>query len=122
MGLATAKLLASRGASISLADINENALELAIKQLPARENHIWTCVDVRNTHSIDSWIENTVRKLGKFDGAVNMAGIITPARPIIEETDENLAFALSVNTQGVFRCLRAELKAMEKGGSIVKFR
>lgn len=119
MGLATAKLLASRGASISLADINEDALKAAVKQLPFPDKHIWSQVDVRCTQSVDTWIESTVQRSGRLDSAVNMAGVITPARPIVEETDENLAFALSVNTQGVFRCLRAQLRAMTHGGSIV---
>lgn len=121
MGFATAKLLASRGALISLADINEDAVKAAVKQLPSPDTHIWSQVDVRSTESVNTWIENTVQRLGKLDGGVNMAGVITPARPIVEETDENLAFALSVNTQGVFRCLRAELKAMMDGGSIVYY-
>ena len=119
MGFATAKLLASRGAIISMADINEVALKSAILNLPAHEDHIWTCVDVRDTESVDNWIDRTLARLGRLDGAVNMAGVIPPACPIKEETDENFTFALSVHTQGVFRCLRAELNAMREGGSIV---
>ncbi|KGO49969.1 Short-chain dehydrogenase/reductase SDR [Penicillium expansum] len=119
MGLATAKLLASRGAIISLADINEKALGEAIKSLPNSEKHMTTAIDVRSSKSVDSWIQSTVEKLGKLDGAVNMAGIITPAAPITEETDDNWDFTFSVNTRGVFFCLRAELKAMKAGGSIV---
>lgn len=119
MGFATAKLLASRGALISLADINEDALKAAVSQLTEPAKHIWSQLDVRRTQSVDDWIESTVQQFGRLDGAVNMAGVITPARPIVEETDENFAFALSVNTQGVFRSLRAELKAMTNGGSIV---
>lgn len=119
MGLATAKLLASRGAIISLADINEKALEHAIESLPNSEKHMTTAIDVRNRISVDGWIQSTVDRLGKLDGAVNMAGIITPAAPIKEETDENWDFTFSVNTRGVFFCLRAELNAMKAGGSIV---
>ena len=120
MGLATAKLLASRGASISLADLNEDGLQIAIEELSTPDRHIRTCVDVRSTQSVDAWIERTVKHFGRLDGAVNMAGVITPACPIVEATDDSLAFSLSVNTQGVFRCLRAQLRAMTGGGSIVR--
>lgn len=121
MGLATAKLLASRGAIISLADINEEAVKAAAKSMTGSDKHMSTVVDVRSSQSVNAWIESTVQKLGKLDGAVNMAGVITHATPITEETDENWEFAFSVNTRGVFYCLRAQLKAMAAGGSIVGF-
>ncbi|KAJ9654564.1 hypothetical protein H2201_008975 [Coniosporium apollinis] len=119
MGLATAKLLASRGAIISLADINQEAVKAAANSLVGSEKHIAAVVDVRSSQSVNAWIESTVQKLGKLDGAVNMAGVITPATPLTQETDEHWEFAFSVNTQGVFYCLRAQLKAMAAGGSIV---
>ncbi|KAJ5708814.1 hypothetical protein N7493_010148, partial [Penicillium malachiteum] len=118
MGLATAKLLASRGAIISLADINEAAVKTAQKSLPG-QNHIYTVVDVRRSQDVDAWIDSTVEKLGKLDGAVNMAGIISPAQPITEISDETWDFNFAVNTRGVFSCLRAQLRAMKAGASIV---
>ncbi|KAE8161946.1 hypothetical protein BDV40DRAFT_312852 [Aspergillus tamarii] len=119
MGLATAKLLASRGAIISLADINEAAVKEATESLTGSDKHMYTVVDVRSSQSVDSWIKSTVDRLGKLDGAVNMAGVITPAKPITEETDETWDFNFAVNMRGVFFCLRAQLKAMTAGGSIV---
>ena len=119
MGLATAKLLASRGAIVSLADINEGAVKVATESLSGSDKHIYTVVDVRHSGSVDAWIKSTVEKLGKLDGAVNMAGVISPAKPITEETDETWNFNFDVNARGVFFCLRAQLKAMSDGGSIV---
>lgn len=119
MGLATARLLASRGARISLGDINEDGLETASSSLPSRDQHIWAKVDVQDTGSVDMWIRRTVEELGRLDGAVNMAGIITPARPITEQTDLDFGFSMDVNALGVFRCLRAQLRLMSRGGSIV---
>jgi len=119
MGLATAQLLASRGATISLADLNEKGLAEAVKSLDNSDKHICTTVDVRSSQAVNSWIQSTVEKLGKLDGAVNMAGIITPAVPITEETDETWDFNFAVNARGVFFCLRAQLRAMTAGGSIV---
>ncbi|KND90768.1 3-oxoacyl-[acyl-carrier-protein] reductase FabG, partial [Tolypocladium ophioglossoides CBS 100239] len=119
MGLATAHLLASRGAIISLADINEDAVKAAARSLPGSDRHIYEVVDVSNSPSVDAWIETTVQKLGKLDGAVNMAGVICPAAAVTDETDENWDLVFAVNTRGAFNCLRAELKAMTAGGSIV---
>jgi NAD(P)-dependent dehydrogenase (short-subunit alcohol dehydrogenase family) len=120
MGLATVKLLASRGAIISLADINESAVKAATESLGS-DKHMYTVVDVRQSQSVDTWIKSTVKKLGKLDGAVNMAGVISPAKPITETPDEAWNFNFDVNARGVFFCLRAQLKAMGDGGSIVSF-
>ncbi|KIW73452.1 hypothetical protein PV04_01569 [Phialophora macrospora] len=119
MGLATAKLLASRGAIVSLADINAVALKTATESLTGSDKHMYTVIDVRRSQSVDDWIASTVERLGRLDAAVNMAGIITPAKPVAEETDETWDFNFAVNTRGVFFCMRAEIKAMKAGGSIV---
>ncbi|KAJ5438047.1 uncharacterized protein N7458_009045 [Penicillium daleae] len=119
MGLATAKLVASRGAIVSLADINEAALQTAIDSLTASDQHLYTVVDVRDSSQVDSWIQSTVQKFGKIDGAVNMAGVISPATPITETTDATWDFNFAVNSTGLFYCLRAQLRAMGARGSVV---
>jgi len=122
MGLATAQLLASRGASISMADQNKEGLQRTKSTLPGHDQnrHMYTVVDVRNTDSVEAWITATLQTFGKLDGAVNMAGVITPATPITDASDESWDFVMGVNAAGVFKCLRAELKAMKGSrGSIV---
>ncbi|KAK5053927.1 hypothetical protein LTR84_001889 [Exophiala bonariae] len=123
MGLATAQLLASRGARISLADLNEEGLQKAISMLSGSDDgsrHLCTVVDVRKTSSVDAWIAATVQNFGCLDGAVNMAGVITKAAPIVDASDQDWDFVMDVNATGVFRCLRAQLRVMnDKGGSIV---
>ncbi|KND93035.1 Levodione reductase [Tolypocladium ophioglossoides CBS 100239] len=119
MGLATAKLLASRGATLSLADLNEAGLKTAIESLPG-DKHIYTALDVRKSAAVDAWIERTVKEVGQLDGAVNMAGVLTYSRKVVEETDEGWAFNMDVNSTGVFYCVRAQLRHMKAGASIVR--
>ncbi|KAF3390479.1 3-oxoacyl-[acyl-carrier-protein] reductase FabG [Penicillium rolfsii] len=121
MGLATARLAASRGAIISMADINEAALKAAVKSLSASDKHLCTAIDVRDSRQVDSWIQSTVKHLGKLDGAVNMAGVISPATPITETTDEKWDANFAVNSTGLFYCLRAQLRVMSSGGSIASY-
>ena len=122
MGLATAKLLASRGAIVSLGDLNEKALLTAVESLPGGDSkHMATVIDVRDSKTIDAWIRSTVQALGKLDGAVNMAGIISPACPVTRMTDADWDFNFAVNARGVFSCIRAQVNAMPSGGSIVSF-
>ncbi|KAK7420547.1 hypothetical protein QQX98_002746 [Neonectria punicea] len=116
MGLATSQLLASRSASISLADLQEAARKIAVEALlGSTTKHLATVVDVRDGASVDSWIDKTVQKFGKLDGAVNMAGVLFPSVPLTEVSNDQLGFVLSVNVVGVFKCLRAQLKAMTAG-------
>ncbi|KAF7846235.1 hypothetical protein BT93_L4791 [Corymbia citriodora subsp. variegata] len=121
MGLATAQLLASRGANISLADLNENGLITATKSLPTSEgqSHMYTAIDVRNSDSVDNWIKATIDRYSRLDGAVNMAGVITPAKPVTETTNDMWNFNFDVNAKGVFYCIRAQLRVMTAGASIV---
>ena len=119
MGLETAKLLASRGASVSLADINEQSVADAVVTLGTLQKHIHTKLDVTDSGAVNAWIERTVKELGCIDGAVNMAGIIRPATPTAALTDEDWDLTMNVNAKGVLACLRAEINAMSNGGSIV---
>lgn len=95
IGLATAKLLASRGAKLDLADIYEGNLESAkkdIKQVAPGVDDILTCkCEVRDQSQVQDWIKQTVDKYGKLDGACNLAGTIgeNPGTFSIEDGDED---------------------------------
>lgn len=126
MGLSISKLLSSKGAILSLADMNEDGLLKAIESLSGAVNgtrknqqqHIYTRVDVRDSASVNNWIGRTLEQLGRLDGAVNFAGVAKMAN-VIDETDESWVFQMDVNAKGVFFCIRAQLRHMKKGGSIV---
>lgn len=120
MGAAIAQLVASRGAVVSIADMNEAGLQKTMASLSG-ERHIYTVVDVRDATSVGQWIERTVKELGGLDGAVNFAGVLAWDRmcKIQDETEDNWDFHMNVNAKGVFLCLQAQLRRINKGGSIV---
>lgn len=119
MGFATAQVLASRGAIICLADLNPQSLEAALASLEGAGKHMSEVVDVRSSESVDAWIGKVVKRFNKIDGAVNMAGVITPAVPITEQKAEDWDLVFAVNARGVFNCLKAQLPVTAPGGSIV---
>jgi NAD(P)-dependent dehydrogenase (short-subunit alcohol dehydrogenase family) len=125
IGLATSKLLAERGARLSLADLNQSALETAassIKSITPDAQILTTVLDVRSTETVDAWIAKTVAHFGQLDGAANLAGVIGPSigvKGVAELTDEEWDFVSGVNLTGSFKCLRAQLRALTDGGSIV---
>ena len=142
IGLSIARLLASHGALLSLADVNEETLTACSAQLSEQyyqhydasvrpSRILTTVVDVRSAAAVGAWISKTTTHFGQpISGAANMAGVIgkTVAREegaIRNLTDEEFDFVMDVNCRGVFNCLRAQLPAMQTGirgrggGSIV---
>jgi len=119
IALAVSRLLASRGAILSLADLNQSGLDATLSSLEGK-GHITTVVDVRKSSEVNAWIEKTVKELGKLDGGCNLAGVHTgKGATLANETDEHWDFIMDVNAKGVFYCMRAQLNAMSDGGSIV---
>ncbi|KAH0844181.1 hypothetical protein AYO21_11537 [Fonsecaea monophora] len=116
IGLATAQLLASRGAVLSLSDINQDSLQKALDSLPGK-GHFITVVDVRDSAKVTEWIKNTAERLGGLDGAANVAGVEREGgRHLADSRDEDWDFVMGINGAGVFYSMRAELQQMLKGG------
>ena len=126
IGFDTAKLLASQGALLSICDVNPEALKAKEVEIVAGASKnakvISRVVDVRDAAAVDKWIEETVATFGKLDGAVNMAGVIPKVINIerVEDlNDEDWKFVIDVNLHGIMHCMRAQLRNMNVGGSLV---
>ncbi|KAM5352897.1 hypothetical protein ACJ41O_005619 [Fusarium nematophilum] len=123
IALATARLLASRGATVSLADNNPTTLEQVEKEFT--ENNwpvLVTTLDVRNGKEVDDWIASTVRNFGRLDGAANVAGVIGKqlGRALVADIeDDDWELVMGINVTGTMNSLRAELRHLIDGGSIV---
>lgn len=80
IGLALAKLLVSRGARVSVADVNEKALKLAVADIekagsgPLKPTVLARQVDVCSTNAVNAWVRDTVDTFGYLSGAANFAG------------------------------------------------
>lgn len=120
IGLGTAQIIHARGATVSIADVDQNALDKAAKLFKDRAS--FTKVDVTDRKAVDEWITKTVEKFGHLDGAANCAGVIGKhhgTRNAEDVEDDQWHLILNVNLTGMMYALRAQLKAIQGPGSIV---
>lgn len=123
IGLATSKLLSSRGATVCICDFNETTLASTKEHFSSLEAP-FTCnrVDVSKVEEVDSWIEGIVKQYGRLDGAVNCAGVMGKGLGtvgLVDMKDEDWDSIMGVNLKGLMYCLRAELRVLVDKGSIV---
>lgn len=123
IGLATAKILSKRGAAVGIADVDPEAMKSAEEYFsPLGVPFTISRVDISKRIEVESWIDSVVDKFGRLDGAANVAGVIGKHHGItsVEEIDDaEWDKIIAVNLTGTMYCLRAELRKVADGGSIV---
>jgi len=115
IGFAIAKLMASRGGSLALWDVNlEGAARAAqrIAQETGAKAKAYKA-DVTSEASVLAAREATLKDFGRADLLVNNAGIY-PHAAIREITEEAWNRMFDVNTKGVFYATRAFMDVMTK--------
>lgn len=127
IGFEAAKLLASRGAKLSLADLTREGLEAAQKAIQAQNSNVSILIyplDVRQYDQVEAWIAETVKYFGRLDGAANMAGVVSKTigsdAAKIEQMDlKDWEWTMGINSTGVLHCLKAQLQKIADNGSVV---
>ncbi|MET0546050.1 MAG: SDR family NAD(P)-dependent oxidoreductase [Caulobacterales bacterium] len=112
IGEAIARRLVNAGADVILADINLERAESVAASLGNRA--LARRLDVTDDAAAGALVDEIVERFGKLDMAVNNAGIGSFVGLIHEDPLDNWRRTLSVNLDGVFHCLRHELRAMVK--------
>lgn len=118
IGLATATAFAEAGASVVLADINQDALRAATSVLTtAGHMALGLRCDVTVEEQVASLIEQTVATFGRLDAAFNNAGILGYTGDPADETASSFDQVVAVNLRGVWTCMKHELRQMRTQGS-----
>jgi NAD(P)-dependent dehydrogenase (short-subunit alcohol dehydrogenase family) len=118
IGRATAERLADEGATVVIADVDDDRGHAVADALPGDATFVST--DVSSSSAVEALVDETVDRYGTLDIAVNNAGILSPMVAVDDIEDADWERITSVNLDGVRNCLRHEIPAMrETGGAIV---
>ena len=117
IGLASAKAFAACGASVVLADYDEEMVRTAAESLVSSgQQALGMRCDVTDERQVETMVEKTISAFGRLDSAFNCAGIHVP---VVETADANGADfdrAIAVNLRGVWNCMKHELRRMRSQG------
>lgn len=117
LGLAMARRFAAEGATVALADVNEQALTDAAGTIDGA--HMATLrtdvVDVTDSAQVNAWITGITAELGRLDVLVNNAGMIRDNR-VEDITDADWHAVIDVSLTGGFHCARAAFGPMKRQG------
>jgi NAD(P)-dependent dehydrogenase (short-subunit alcohol dehydrogenase family) len=117
LGLATAKAFAASGASVALADWNEEAVREAAEQLTAQgHNAIAIRCDVADDAQVEAIVTRTLAAFGRLDAAYNNAGVQNVLAETADTTREDYDRVMGINLRGVWRCMKSELQHMRAEG------
>lgn len=117
IGAACARAFHAAGAKVVIADLNPDTASRLASELGDRA--VATQLDVADSASCQAMVDLAVEQFGGLDIAVNNAGISTELAPIPDTTVDDWRKVISINLDGVFYCLKAEMAAMKAGASIV---
>ena len=116
LGKAIATRLCSEGASVIVADINDEAMHTTVSELTAAGHKASGYkIDVTSRAQLKDLMNTIVEKFGRIDILVNNAGV-TRHRPFLELNDEDWNVVLAVDLKGVFYCVQAAAPHMIRQG------
>ena len=117
IGADAARVFAGHGASVMLVARTEGPLRTATEQLAdAGHDVAFTLGDVGSGASVAAFVDATVERFGRLDGAFNNAALTQGGR-LDEVTEEDFDRILSINVKGTWLCLREELRVMRAAGA-----
>jgi NAD(P)-dependent dehydrogenase (short-subunit alcohol dehydrogenase family) len=122
IGLATAKVLASKGARLMLADIEQGALDAAVEGLRSAgaDAHGVVC-DVRSLEAVQALADASFDTLGPVHVVFNNAGVAVGG-PVLEMTHDDWRWTIDVDLWGPIHGVEAFLPrivAQGEGGHLL---
>ncbi|TDC80458.1 SDR family oxidoreductase [Actinomadura sp. 7K507] len=112
IGLATARALQAKGATVVIGDIDETAVKEAAGSLGVTG----LTVDVTSRESFTAFLDAAEESAGRLDVVINNAGIM-PIGPVTGETDADARRCIDINVHGVMLGTKLALDRMLPRGA-----
>jgi NAD(P)-dependent dehydrogenase (short-subunit alcohol dehydrogenase family) len=122
IGRAAAIIFAQEGARIVVSGRRDKEGHDLASELQKRgAEAIFVRTDVRKDEDVRSLVDQTIKRFGRLDIAVNNAGTEGAPGPVTEQTAESFAATFDTNVLGTLLSMKHELQAMlpQGSGSIV---
>ncbi len=122
IGLATAKLLASRGARIVIADLNEEAGAAAARDIASSGGQArWTVVDVTKPADVQRALDFAVEQFGRVDTVHNNAGVNEGGEDLLAPGSDFWRRTLAVDLEAVIGATQLEVQHFRRqgGGGVI---
>jgi len=121
IGKAAALAFAKEGANLIVSDINdENGLNTVSEITNNKGMATFFKADVSNYEMVTDLMNFIVEKFGRLDVAINNAGVGGDFAKITDLTVESWDKTMSVNSTGVFYCIKNQIPVMLKqGGGVI---
>ncbi|MFI5959481.1 SDR family NAD(P)-dependent oxidoreductase [Cryptosporangium sp. NPDC051539] len=119
IGAEAARVFAADGAKLMLVARSEEPLAELTAELE-KEGHdvAYTTGDVSVAADVTRFVDATVERFGRLDGAFNNAAM-TQAGRLDQVSEDDFDRILAINVKGTWLCLREEVRVMRDHGSIV---
>lgn len=119
IGAASAKLLAQRGATVVVSDVNTDAGEALVAEINSDNSSAYFCnADVSDAEQVTALVEFAKQTMGGIDVMINNAGIDHVPAPLTDIPQSVYDRNIAVNLTGVWFCMRSvipEMLAQGKG-------
>ncbi|WP_321967829.1 SDR family NAD(P)-dependent oxidoreductase [Burkholderia cepacia] len=122
IGRTAAFAVAKAGASVTLADRDEEAVRGVAEEITADGGSALAVgTDVAREDDVSRAVRMTLDKFGRLDGAFNNAGVEQRNTPLHQLSEAQWDVVIDINLKGVFFCMKHQIAAMldSGGGSIV---
>lgn len=122
IGRATALAFARGGASVLVADTNEDGgLGTAKMIADLGRKAVFQKCDVSRSSEVKTMVDKCIEAFGRLDFAFNNAGIEGQQSFTDDCSEENWDLVININLKGVWLCMKYQIPAMLKsgGGAIV---
>jgi NAD(P)-dependent dehydrogenase (short-subunit alcohol dehydrogenase family) len=119
IGLGTAEAFLAAGASVVLADVDDQAGPWALERLGDSGRTLFVAMDVADEAAVAAMVEQAVARFGRIDFLINNAGI-SRNKPLAELTLSDWQRVLGTNLTGAMLCAKyAAAQLRQAKGAIV---